>query len=79
MYLHPVDRTSFFSSYGSADKNSQEVIDKAKKGLASDEEIDKIKEEADRIKDVLASGAKGGGTGFKEGGLVSRPKKKKKK
>ena len=73
------DRTSFFSSYGSADKNSQEVIDKAKKGLASDEEIDKIKEEADRIKDVLASGAKGGGTGFKEGGLVSRPKKKKKK
>ena len=73
------DRTSFAMAYGSADINSQKIIDKAKKGLASDEEIDKIKEEADRIKDVLDSNARGGGSGFKEGGLLSRPKKKKKK
>ena len=59
------------------DKGTERIIEKAYKDLATEDEVESIRRESDRIKANLESTARGGKMGFKDGGLVKRPKKKK--
>ena len=57
------------------DRNVNKVVDNAARGLATREEVKQIKKEAAKIKSSLKDQSRGIKRGFKDGGLVSKPKK----
>ena len=58
-----------------ADENTKRVVAKAKKDLATPEEIKEIKKEGARIKRSLTENARGIQRGFNKGGLMKKKKK----
>ena len=68
----------FADAASKADEGTAKVVKAAQESLATESEISDIQKEGAKIKEKLESSAKGGGYGFSEGGLASKPKKKKK-
>jgi hypothetical protein len=67
----------FADAASKADEGTAKVVKAAQENLATESEISDIQKEGAKIKEKLESSAKGGGYGFSEGGLASKPKKKK--
>ena len=67
----------FADAASKADEGTAKVVKAAQENLATESEISDIQKECAKIKEKLESSAKGGGYGFSEGGLASKPKKKK--
>ncbi len=67
----------FADAASKADEGTAKVVKAARENLATESEISDIQKEGAKIKEKLESSAKGGGYGFSEGGLASKPKKKK--
>jgi hypothetical protein len=68
----------FADAASKADEGTAKVVKAAQENLATESEISDIQKEGAKIKEKLESSAKGGGYGFSEGGLASKPKKKNK-